>query len=182
MEGFDFQLVIDFWFHEIAPASRWKKDPSFDALIRKRFLSFHTAAAGGELFHWREEPEGRLAEIIILDQFSRNIFRGKPASFLYDSMSLILAQEALAAGIDSALPPDKKAFIYMPFMHSESALIHEIALKLFSQPGLESNLDWEIKHKAVIDRFGRYPHRNEILGRKSTTEELAFLAQRGSSF
>lgn len=178
----NFHRLVNFWFCEIEPAKRWKKDPTFDRLIEKRFLSLHSAAARGELFHWRSEPEGRLAEIILLDQFSRNIFRGKPESFLYDGMALILAQEAITSGADSDLPPEKKAFIYMPYMHSESAVIHETALKLFSQPGIEANLEWEIKHKAIIDRFGRYPHRNEILGRKSTPEELDFLARPGSSF
>jgi uncharacterized protein (DUF924 family) len=182
LKDLDFKSIIDFWFHEIEPAKRWKKDPSFDALIKEKFLSVHTAAARGELFKWREEAEGRLAEIIVLDQFSRNIFRGRPASFLYDSMALVLAQEALFAGIDSMLDLDKKAFICMPYMHSESLLIHDLAVKLFSQPGLESNLEWEVKHKAVIERFGRYPHRNEILGRKSTPEELEFLRTPGSSF
>lgn len=178
----DFQGVIDFWFLETEPAKRWKKDHSFDRLIEKRFLSLHGAAVRGELFRWRIEAQGRLAEIIVLDQFSRNIFRGKPASFQYDPMALVLAQEAVAAGFDLTLPPSESVFFYMPYMHSESALIHEIALKLFSRPGLESNLEWEIKHKAVIDRFGRYPHRNKILGRKSTPEEVEFLALPGSSF
>ena len=182
MKNLDFKRVINFWFHEIEPAKRWKKDPSFDEHIEEAFLPVHTAAANGELFKWREEPEGRLAEIIVLDQFSRNIFRGRPASFLHDSMALVLAQEAVFAGIDSILDIDKKAFVYMPYMHSESLPIHHIAVKHFSQPGLESNLEWEVKHKAVIERFGRYPHRNEVLGRKSTPEELEFLSKGGSSF
>ena len=125
---------------------------------------------------------GRLAEIIVLDQFSRNIYRGTPLSFAYDPLALALAQEAITAKANQSLNPDQKAFLYMPFMHSESPAIHEIALELFKEPGLESNLDFEIRHKTIIDRFGRFPHRNEILGRQSTGEEISFLKEAGSSF
>ncbi len=125
---------------------------------------------------------GRLSEIILLDQFSRNIYRDKPAAFAQDALALALAQEAIAAGIASELTVDQRSFLYMPFMHSESELIHQQAVKLFSEPGLEASLEFEIRHKKIIDRFGRYPHRNEILGRTSTVEEQQFLAQPGSSF
>ncbi len=153
-----------------------------DAQIAERFLPTLLAAARGELFNWRTSAEGRLAEILVLDQFSRNIFRGKPESFAQDSLALILSQEAVLGGALSELPPQKQAFLLMPYMHSESSLIHEEAIKLFSRPGLDFNLDFEKKHKVIIDRFGRYPHRNEILGRISTPEEVEFLKQPGSSF
>jgi uncharacterized protein (DUF924 family) len=117
-----------------------------------------------------------------LDQFSRNIYRGTPLSFAYDPLALALAQEAITAKANQSLNPSQKAFLYMPFMHSESRVIHELAMKLFKEPGLESNLGFEIRHKAIIDRFGRFPHRNEILDRKSTEEELNFLKEEGSSF
>ena len=129
-----------------------------------------------------QTPEGRLAEIIVLDQFSRNLYRDQPHAFAYDNMALILAQEAISLQLDAQLSPEQRAFLYMPFMHSESKLIHEFALKLFQRLGNEINLNFEKKHKVIIDRFGRYPHRNALLGRVSTPEELAFLTQPNSSF
>ncbi len=128
------------------------------------------------------EPKGRLAELIILDQFSRNLYRGTWHAFATDTMALALAQEAVAAEADLALSPEERVFLYMPYMHSESKLIHEVAERLFRENGPKSNYDFELRHKAIIDRFGRYPHRNVMLGRQSTPEELAFLAEPGSSF
>ena len=176
------ETILSFWFEETDPRLWFKKDAGFDALIRERFLSIHTAAAAGELVEWRESAEGRLAEIIILDQFSRNLFRDDARAFAWDNLALVLAQEAVNAGSLDVLEPRRQAFLIMPYMHSESALIHEQALKLFSRPGLEFNLDFELRHKVIIDRFGRYPHRNALLGRKSTPEEEAFLKEPGSSF
>ena len=177
-----YEAIIDFWFKEIEPKFWWKKDSDFDRLIADRFLEVHNAAARCELFAWREKPLGRLAEIIVLDQFSRNIYRGSPLSFAFDSLALALAQEAINAKANESLAGSQKAFLYMPFMHSESPAIHEIAMELFKEPGLESNSKFEIQHKAIIDRFGRFPHRNEILGRQSTEEEISFLKEAGSSF
>lgn len=174
--------VIKFWFEEIQPRQRFAKDSSFDELIRTRFSSLHERAREGRLYTWREHPLDALAEIIILDQFSRNMFRDSAEAFAYDALALVLAQEAIRRKLDTELESGKKAFLYMPFMHSESAEIHEIALYLFGQPGLEDNFNYELKHKEIIDRFGRYPHRNEILGRESTPEELEFLSRPGSSF
>lgn len=174
--------VFKFWFEETRPEQQFKKDPAFDALIRARFESLHHAAAQGELFAWRATPAGRLAEIIVLDQFSRNLFRDSPRAFACDGMALVLAQEAVSSGADRALPAKQCAFLYMPYMHSESSLVHREAERLFSQPGLEENLKFERRHRAVIERFGRYPHRNAVLGRESTPEELKFLARPGSSF
>lgn len=176
------EVIIDFWFKEIEPKYWWKKDSEFDRLIADRFLDVHNAAIKCELYVWRNSSLGRLAEVIILDQFSRNIYRGSPLSFAYDPLALALSQEAITAKANQSLVPDQKAFLYLPFMHSESPAIHAIALELFKEPGLESNLDFEIRHKAIIDRFGRYPHRNEILGRQSTEEEINFLKEAGSSF
>jgi uncharacterized protein (DUF924 family) len=176
------QQILKFWFEEIRPKQWWVKDEAFDQLIRDRFFPLHRQAAGGELYSWRQSATGRLAEILILDQFSRNMFRGTPAAFAQDALALVLAQEAVAWGCDRQLPQQQRAFLYLPYMHSESALIHQVALKLFEQLGLQSSLDYEIKHKAIIERFGRYPHRNRILGRESTAAERAFLQQPGSSF
>lgn len=176
------QQILGFWFEELKPAMWWKQDERLDQLIRQRFGALHRQAASGELWQWRTTPEGRLAEIILLDQFSRNIHRGQPDAFVHDGMALALAQEAIAAGADMALPVIQRSFIYMPFMHSESLLIHEQAIVLFGTPGMEGSLDFERQHRDILRRFGRYPHRNQILGRASTEEERVFLTQPGSSF
>ena len=129
----------------------------------------------GELYEWRFSSQGGLAEIIILDQFSRNIHRGHAKSFDNDGMVLVLAQNMIENQQDKQLIPNMKAFCYLPFMHSESQIIHKNALELYNQVGLEQYLEYELKHKVIIDKFGRYPHRNPILGRFSTQEELDFL-------
>jgi uncharacterized protein (DUF924 family) len=134
------------------------------------------------LFGWRADPRGRLAEVIVLDQFSRNMYRGQGRAFAADALALALAQEAVAAGADLALPLEQRTFLYMPYMHSESQAIHVVAERLFRERGPKDNHDFELRHKAIIDRFGRYPHRNAALERASTSEELEFLAQPGSSF
>jgi uncharacterized protein (DUF924 family) len=176
------QAVLDFWFREIDAKQWWTKSAEFDQLIESRFGSLHTAAARCELYAWRETPPGRLAEIIVLDQFSRNMYRDQPQAFACDALALALAQTAVATQADRHLEMRQRAFIYMPYMHSESSLIHSEAQALFSQAGLENSLASEHQHKTIIDRFGRYPHRNAILGRASTAEELEFLASPGSSF
>jgi len=174
--------VLDFWFDEIEPALWFKKDDDFDRLLHTRFSEILHAAAAGELAHWRETIEGRLAEVIVLDQFSRNLFRGTPRSFASDCMALVLAQEAIRTGQCEQLSPVQRGFLYLPFMHSESALIHQQALALYRELDNGDQLDFELRHKAIIDRFGRYPHRNAILGRVSTPEEEAFLLLPGSGF
>jgi len=174
--------VIQFWFEDIEPKQRFVKDPEFDELLRAKFSDTHRMAAQGLLYAWREHPLDALAEIIVLDQFSRNMFRDTPVAFATDTLALVLAQEAIRKKYDKELDNTKRAFLYMPFMHSESKEIHDVAMFLFDQAGMEDNFNFEIKHKAIIDRFGRYPHRNEILGRESTKDELEFLSQPGSSF
>ena len=178
----DFGSVLRFWFQEVTPAQWWKVDPAFDRTIAERFTPVHAAAVRGELWVWRSEAKGRLAEVIVLDQFSRNLFRGAARAFAADPMALALSQEAIAGGHDQALTPTERSFLYMPFMHSESAVIHEAAVGLFQSLGIESTLDFELRHKAIIDRFGRYPHRNAALGRESTDAEQGFLQQPGSGF
>lgn len=174
--------VLQFWFEEITPKDWFKKDDDFDALIMERFGPLHARALRCELVDWRETAEGRLAEIIVLDQFSRNIYRDQPEAFAADPLALALAQEAVRCRTDKSLAVNRRAFLYMPFMHSESRLIHQQAAVLFNQPGLENNYQFELRHQEIIERFGRYPHRNAILGRESTTEELAFLQSPGSGF
>ncbi|MCC5858304.1 MAG: DUF924 domain-containing protein [Ectothiorhodospiraceae bacterium] len=174
--------VLEFWFQELTPEQWFAKDAGLDREIGRRFGDVHRQAAAGECWTWRDSARGRLAEIIVLDQFSRNIHRDRPEAFVWDGMALVLAQEAIRAGADRELPPQRRAFLYMPYMHSESLRIHRRAMQLFAQPGLETNLEFERKHKAIIERFGRYPHRNAVLGRESTAEELDFLKQPGSGF
>lgn len=174
--------VIDFWFEELSEADWWRVDPALDEHITTLFKPLLLSARRGELYSWRDHARGRLAEIIVLDQFSRNIFRGSAEAFTADGMALVMAQEAVRCGAATVLEPRQRAFLYMPYMHSESALIHTQAVQLFSTPELKNNLDFELKHKAIIDRFGRYPHRNAVLSRPSTAAELAFLQEPGSSF
>ncbi len=174
--------VLEFWFEQTEPSQWWKKDDGFDRVIIERYSALHRAAARCELFEWRMDARGRLAEVIVLDQFSRNMFRGSPLCFAQDALALALAQEAIAAGAENALTPVERSFLYMPFMHSESLKIHEVAVELFRNNGIQNNLDYEFKHRAIIERFGRYPHRNSILGRESTAEEVEFLKLPGSGF
>lgn len=176
------QEVLAFWFDELAPRQWFTKDEALDRLIASRFSLLLEAARNGELWQWRRSALGRLAEILVLDQFSRNIHRDTPAAFAQDPLALVLAQEAVTNGADRYLDTSHKPFLYMPYMHSESLLIHDEALRLFDQPGLEENLRFERRHRDIIARFGRYPHRNAILGRGSTPEEIAFLQEPGSSF
>lgn len=167
--------VLNFWFHELTPKQWFGGKGDLDDSIRSRFLPAHDAASRGELFQWRESVDGRLAEIIVLDQFSRNIYRGTPEAFAQDALALVLAQELVLLKYDAEIPLDRVAFAYMPYMHSESMLMHNEAMRLFSKPGLEDNYKFEILHRDIIEKFGRYPHRNEILGRASTSEEVEFL-------
>ena len=179
--------ILHFWFDELTDKQHFAKDAVLDELICTRFGPTLEAAARCELFAWRQtttgaSPEGALAEIIVLDQFSRNIYRDTPRAFAQDSLALALAQLLVASGQDQQLNPAQRRFAYMPYMHSESPLIHAQAVQLFAQPGLEDGLKFELRHQAIITRFGRYPHRNALLGRTSSAEELAFLNEAGSSF
>ena len=176
------QDILHFWFAELTDKQHFAKDAALDDRIRTQFGATLEAAARCELFAWRSTPAGRLAEIIVLDQFSRNIYRDTPRAFAQDSLALSLAQELVASGGDRTLPTRQRAFAYLPYMHSESMAIHAQAAVLFAQPGLENNLDFEMRHAAIIERFGRYPHRNAVLGRVSSVDEIAFLNTPGSSF
>ncbi len=178
----NYQDILDFWFSPETQPNWFAKSDQFDQSLKEKFGDILEQASKAELWSWRKNADGRLAEILVLDQFSRNIFRDTPRAFAQDSLALALAQEAISQGLDKQLSPEQRSFLYMPFMHSESKLIHEFALKLFQRLGNPENLEYEIKHKIIIDRFGRYPHRNQILGRESTEEELSFLTQPDSSF
>ncbi|MFY9179270.1 MAG: DUF924 family protein [Venatoribacter sp.] len=174
--------VLNFWFKELQPQQWFAKDEQLDLLIKQRFGSLLQAAASGELYQWRKTAQGRLAEIIVLDQFSRNIYRDQAAAFAQDGIALVLAQEAVAQGALEQLNTEERTFLLMPYMHSESTLIHELAVPLFKQYARENSYVFELKHKEIVDRFGRYPHRNALLGRTSNAEEIQFLQQPGSAF
>lgn len=174
--------ILTFWFEDTREEQYWRTDPEFDRTIAARFGDVHRAAAQCELSDWRATADGRLAEILVLDQFSRNLHRDSPLAFAQDPLALALAQEAIAAGADKALQGKRRKFLYMPYMHSESRKIHADAVPLFATTGNDKDLEFELKHKAIIDRFGRYPHRNALLGRASTPEEKDFLAERGRGF
>lgn len=169
--------VHNFWFANHTNDDWFGGDPAFDKKLVDLFADTHPRVALGEGYTWRATPKGRVAEIIVLDQFSRQLHRGSARAFACDGMALTLAQEAVAAEHDRALSTDERLFLYMPYMHSESLLVHEEAVRLFTQLGDENALDFELRHFDVIKRFGRYPKRNAALGRESTEEELAYIAE-----
>lgn len=170
-----FQQVLDFWFNELSAKQWFIKDLELDKEIHKRFSSLHQEAANGELSQWRDTPKGALAEIIVLDQFSRNMFRETAKAFQFDSLALVLAQEALRREDHHELKGSEFDFLMMPFMHSESLSVHQSAQSYFALSDNEGLRVFEGKHLDIIKAFGRYPHRNHLLGRVSTDKELAFL-------
>ncbi len=175
----EYHDVLTFWFEECGPRQWFAKNPELDETITQRFLSTYRRAAEGETEHWRQTPEGRLAEVVVLDQFPRNMFRDSPQAFATDALALRLAQEAVRVGADKKLGPSERHCLYLPYMHSESRAVHAQAVRLYLSlpPWKWVALNYELKHKRIIDRFGRYPHRNAVLGRTSTPEEEAFLAK-----
>jgi uncharacterized protein (DUF924 family) len=178
----DAQQILDFWFVETAPDKWFKKDGEFDAEIRRRFGSTYRRAHDGELGEWIETPEGCLALMIVLDQFPRNMFRGDARAFATDPHGRLLLQYALDKGFDQALDSRQKQFLYMPLQHSEDREDQALSVRLNETLGDEEVLKYARAHKDIIDRFGRFPHRNEALGRETTAEEAEFLKQPGSSF
>ena len=172
------QDVIDFWFVEHDKDDWFGGKPEFDAALAERFAQTHAAVARGEAWQWRSTAEGRLAEIIVLDQFSRQLHRGAPDAFAQDKMALVLSQEAIAAGADQTMDTDHRMFLYMPFMHAESLVIQSEGVKLFNQ--FDQDLQkFMTGHHDTIARFGRFPFRNKALGRTSTDEERAYMADQG---
>lgn len=167
--------VLNFWFLECKSVDWFKKSEEFDATIRSRFLETYEAVVRGKTSEWRQNAKGRLAEIIVLDQFSRNMFRDDAKAFAADGLAVELAKEALLDWDEFSI--QERSFVVMPFMHSESLEVHEWAAKWFDEPGLERRKKYELLHCEIIERFGRYPHRNHVLGRTSTPEEEAFLKE-----
>ena len=177
-----FNDILTFWFHEIEPKRWWKKDKKFDELLRYRFLNIYYDAINSKLKSWRISEKGRLAEIIVIDQFSRNLFRDKPDAYYHDSLAIFLSKELIHLKLHQKLNKNKKIFTFMPLMHSEIFEDQIISLSLYSNLGIKENFLSALKHFNIIRKFGRFPHRNKILNRKSTDEELAFLKTPGSSF
>jgi len=191
----DAQEVLDFWFlppsdagHGKQRAEWFRKDDAFDAAIRERFGAAINHAIAGGLREWDEHgPRGMLARILVLDQFTRNAYRGTPESFAGDTLALGAARQLVESGAYLALSPWERSFVYMPFEHAEDARMQEQAVDLFTElaaahEGFSQSLDYAHRHRGVIARFGRFPHRNAILGRASTPEELDYLSQPGSGF
>jgi uncharacterized protein (DUF924 family) len=174
--------VIGFWFGELTVNDWFGGSKDLDARIAEKFSSTHAAVAAGETFAWRKTAEGRLAEVIVLDQFSRQLYRGSAKSFAFDGMALVMSQEAVAQHADRELSGPKRTFLYMPYMHSESLVVHEEGLRLFTEVGDENALKFERMHADVLRRFGRYPKRNEVLGRESTPEELEYIKSGNAPF
>jgi uncharacterized protein (DUF924 family) len=174
--------IVKFWFEELTPDDWYKADARRDAEIRRRFGPLYEKLKVAVTQDWLELPKGWLAAILVLDQFPRNMFRGDPRAFATDAEALALAKRAIAKGVDMRLQPDQRAFIYLPFQHSEDGADQARSLELFTALGNPNNLDFALRHKAIIDRFGRFPHRNAVLGRASTEQESAFLKEPGSSF
>jgi uncharacterized protein (DUF924 family) len=183
--------VTDFWFGtspDYAPREEWfRKSDTFDAQIRDRFGSAIEAALAGGLHDWDATPQGRLARIVVLDQFPRNAFRGSPRAFAGDALALAAARQLVDAGLDHELHPVWRCFAYLPFEHAEDLAMQERSVALFTalaaaDARFEGHLDYAHRHHDVIRRYGRFPHRNAVLGRASTPEELAYLAQPGAGF
>ena len=173
--------IVAFWFETLKPEDWYRKNPAIDAAITARFGATYDALTGVPP-DWLAEPKGMLAAIIVLDQFPRNMFRDDPRAFATDGAALALAKRAIGEGIDMRLPPDQRAFIYLPFQHAETRDDQARSIELFTALGNPNNLDFAQRHQAIMARFGRFPHRNSVLGRASTAEELAFLQEPGSSF
>jgi uncharacterized protein (DUF924 family) len=191
VSGTNFQDVLDFWFGSDAARGKarpewFRKDEKFDSEIRRRFAAPHASAALGEREAWRAEPRSMLALVVVLDQFSRNLHRSDARAFSQDDHALACAREALARGDDATLMPVERQFLYMPFEHSEDLADQDRAVDLMRSLEVFAEtrglVEWAERHRAVIRRFGRFPHRNAALGRASTPAEAAFLKEPGSSF
>ena len=173
--------VVRFWFDEVPPRKRFQTDPDVDQAIRERFSVLRNRALAGELDSWEEHVEGALALLILLDQFSRNLFRGEGRAFEADAVALSIADRSIARGYDRAVGEEMRGFFYLPFMHSENLADQDRCLELYrtNLPNNELALYHAEKHREVIERFGRFPYRNEAMGRTATAEEEAFLAGGG---
>ncbi len=168
--------IVAFWFAEAVKPLWFAATPEFDEALRERFLTTYRAAATGRLEDWEQTSPGALALVIVLDQFPLNLFRGQPGSFATEAAARSVADRAIAGGFDRALSPEQRSFLYLPFMHGEALADQERSVRLYQQAGLEESLRFDRHHRDLIRRFGRFPHRNAILGRESSPGEIAYLA------
>ncbi|MDF1607583.1 DUF924 domain-containing protein [Hoeflea sp. YIM 152468] len=176
------EAVLEFWFTELTPKDWFVKSESVDHRITERFANLHLALSRNISEEWRATPEARLALVIVFDQFPRNIYRGSPMAFATDGLALKEAKAALAVGADKSVAEDRRIFFYMPFEHAEDLGAQERSVALFEALGHETYLDYARRHHDVIAQYGRFPHRNPILGRTSTAEEKAYLSEPGAGF
>ena len=174
--------ILKFWFFECSPKDWFKKDIKFDQLVEKKFLKLVNHALQNKLNLWEKSPDGSLALILLLDQFTRNIFRGDPKSFFGDDKALEISLNCIEAGLLEVFNEHERQFMMIPMMHSEDLDVQENSLPFFKKYSNEKVFDFALKHRNIIKRFGRFPHRNKILNRSSTEEELNFLNKPGSSF
>ncbi|MGD8567723.1 MAG: DUF924 family protein [Gammaproteobacteria bacterium] len=172
---YDPEDILAFWFSERVKPLWFNSTPDFDEEIRERYQDVYTAALNGELSHWQDTAPGSVALVIVLDQFPLNMFRGKAASFAGEQLAREVAHHAVNQGYDAQLEDQQKAFLYMPFMHSEDLADQDLSVQLFDKAGLTDNLRFAKHHRGIIQRFGRFPHRNAPLGRQSTDAEMAYL-------
>lgn len=171
------RAILDFWFDEVGEDRHFAKDDALDATIADRFGGLRDAVLANDAAGWRDDPDALLAAVILLDQFSRNLYRGQAAAFAADPLALELALIGIARGDDRALPPLRRSFLYMPLMHSEDAGVARFSLVCFEALGVANNLNFARDHADVIRRYGRYPSRNAALGRESTEAERAYLSR-----
>ena len=174
--------ILDFWFSDRVKQKWWEKDETFDAEIRSRFLDLYTRVLHVDMYHWEEHPRSILALIILMDQFPRNMFRGKPESYVTDDYAVDLCKKAIIQGFDEKFTDEEKIFLYIPLMHSEDIKDQELSVELYEKAGLAENHKFAILHMDVIKEYGRFPHRNKILGRKNTPEEEVYLQDPNAGF
>ena len=182
IENRDLRQVLDYWLVQIGPEQWFSRDDALDTEIRDKFSDLHLRAVAGELAHWRGTPEGCLGEIILLDQFSRNLYRNDPRAYAADARAREIMTLALARGFDEGMSKDERRFLYMPLQHSEDVDDQARSVELFRSLEDGDTFKYTLRHQEIIDRFGRFPHRNTDLGRTSTAEEIGFLQEPGSSF
>lgn len=176
------EAILHFWFEETKPYQWFRRDEAFDNAIRTRFGALHEAAKAGKLDVWRAHPRHSLALIILLDQFSRNLYRGDARAFAQDAQALDVAREAIRRRFDKLFDAKARAFFYMPFMHAEDKGVQDECVALFTAQLPDTyNVPFAVEHRDIVKRFGRFPHRNKVLGRASTPEEIQFLAHGGFS-
>lgn len=178
------QEVIVFWFEETQPAQWFQKNPDFDSLVRARFFDVYEQARGGKLSDWGSDPDGALALCLVLDQFPRNMFRASAQAYATDDKALVVAKQAIHRGFDQLMAPLRRRFLYLPFEHSEKLSDQKRSVDLFASMQKDDPLGYEyaMRHYVVIEKYGRFPHRNAVLARENTPEEVEYLSQPGSGF